>query len=232
MVLEDEIKCLREELGQKMHLAEAANKELEMVVIERDAANAKIEKLDAEICSYDDTFKLYATQQKEKIKCLREELGQKMHLVEAANKKMEMAMIERDESNSKIDKLEAEICSNDDTFKLYATQQIVLQDEIKCLREELGWKMHLVEAANKDFEMVVIERDEANAKIDKLEAELCSCNGKLSDVEKYIQELKASLKKQLVNFETLIELVDNNKTNLNETILTADASFVASSKGF
>ncbi|XP_045822085.1 protein NETWORKED 4B-like [Trifolium pratense] len=94
--------------------------------------------------------------------------------------------------------------------------EMVLEEEINCLREELGQKMHLVEAANKETEMVVIERDEANAKIDKLEADVCSRDDELSNIKKCMEKLQASLKRHLVNFETLKELMVNKKINMNE----------------
>jgi len=53
MVLNDEINSLREELDQRMHDVEVANKELDMVMIERDEANVKIIKHKVEICFND-----------------------------------------------------------------------------------------------------------------------------------------------------------------------------------
>ncbi|CAJ2641745.1 unnamed protein product [Trifolium pratense] len=82
-------------------------------------------------------------------------------------------------------------------------QEKVLEEEINCLREELGKKMHLVEAANKEKEMVVIERNEAKTKIKKLEHEILSCNDILSNTRGYVKELEASLTEIGIIYKTI-----------------------------
>ena len=56
---------------------------------------------------------------------------------------------------------------------MHTTQKMVLNDEINSLREELDQRMHDVEVANKELDMVMIERDEANVKIIKHKVEIC-----------------------------------------------------------
>ncbi|KAK2390950.1 hypothetical protein P8452_28143 [Trifolium repens] len=154
----------------------------------------------------------------EEMNCLKEELSQNLHLVEAGKKELEMAVIERDEANAKIDKLEAEICSSNDKLKLRATQEMVLQDKINCLREELGQKMHLVEAVNKKMKMVVIERDEANAKIDKLKNDILSCEDKSANMYNYVKELEASLTDMTVTYKACREEGKVLKLRLEEQL--------------
>jgi len=113
--------------------------------------------------------------------------------------KLEDCEFRNKELENKLKQYEAEILKKEE---LLATRQMVLQDEISSLREELGQRMHDVEAVNKELNMVVIERDEANVKIDKLQTEICSCGDQISNMTRYIMELK--------------EVGVDKKTTLNE----------------
>jgi chromosome segregation ATPase len=91
--------------------------------------------------------------------------------------------------------------------ELHATQQMVLQDEISSLREELCQRKHDIEASNKEFDKLMIEKDEANTKIDKLNAEIFSNNDQISDFKRYIHELEIRLTKQLeVNYKLKLKV--------------------------
>jgi chromosome segregation ATPase len=189
------------ELASKLEDCQSRNKELENKLSrDRDAIVEKEMVLE------------------EEMNCLKEELSQNMHLVEAGKKELEMAVIERDEANAKIDKLEAEICSSNDKLKLRATQEMVLQDKINCLREELGQKIHLVVAVNKKMKMVVIERDEANAKIDKLKNDIRSCEDKSANMYNYVKELEASLTDMTVTYKACREEGKVLKLRLEEQL--------------
>ncbi|KAL5075461.1 hypothetical protein RYX36_014445 [Vicia faba] len=75
------------------------------------------------------------------------------------------------ELENKLRQYEAENMKQEE---LHATQQVVLQDENNYLWEELGKRTEDIEAVTKELYMVMIERDEANVKIDRLEAEICT----------------------------------------------------------
>ncbi|CAI8606800.1 unnamed protein product [Vicia faba] len=75
------------------------------------------------------------------------------------------------ELENKLRQYEAEKLKQEE---LQVTQQVVLQDENNYLWEELGKRTEDIEAVTKELYMVMIERDEANVKIDRLEAEICT----------------------------------------------------------
>ncbi|CAI8606798.1 unnamed protein product [Vicia faba] len=75
------------------------------------------------------------------------------------------------ELENKLRQYEAEKLKQEE---LHATQQVVLQNENNYLWEELGKRTEDIEAVTKELYMVMIERDEANVKIDRLEAEICT----------------------------------------------------------
>nr|ACU23753.1 unknown [Glycine max] len=77
--------------------------------------------------------------------------------------------------------------------ELLATQQMDLQGEISCLKEELDQRRHDVEAVNKEFDrhkqkcdVLMTEKDEANAKIHNLMAETRDRNNYIANLERDI----------------------------------------------
>jgi len=96
--------------------------------------------------------------------------------------------------------------------ELNATQQMALEDEICYLREELGQRKHDVEAAKKGFDMLMIERDEDNVKIAELQAQIWSHEDEISNMKRYIRELKVGLKELEINKTTLDQV--NHKLTL------------------
>jgi chromosome segregation ATPase len=118
--------------------------------------------------------------------------------------KLEKCESRNNELENKLRQYEAEKLKQEE---LHATQQMVLQDEISSLREELCRRKHDVEAANKEFDKLMIEKDEANTKIDKLNAEIFSNNDQISDFKRYIHELEIRLTKQLeVNYKLKLKV--------------------------
>ncbi|XP_045820082.1 CAP-Gly domain-containing linker protein 1-like [Trifolium pratense] len=188
-----DISKLNMELTSKLKDCQSRNKELENKLSrDRDAKVAQEMVLE------------------EEINCLREELGQKMHLVEAANKEKEMVVIERNEAKAKIKKLEHEIFScKAEKLKhadLHATQQKFLQDEIMSLRKEHGQRM----------DMVMVELDEANVMIANLKAEICSRDDKISNMKKHTDDVKTSLKGLMIDYDTALKEVNDLKLKVGE----------------
>jgi chromosome segregation ATPase len=118
--------------------------------------------------------------------------------------KLEKCESRNNELENKLRQYEAEKLKQEE---LHATQQMVLQDEISSLREELCQRKHDIEASNKEFDKLMIEKDEANTKIDKLNAEIFSNNDQISDFKRYIHELEIRLTKQLeVNYKLKLKV--------------------------
>lgn len=69
-------------------------------------------------------------------------------------------------------------------LKQYEAEKDILHDENGYLWEELDKRTQDVEAVNKELDMVMIERDEANVEIDRLEAEICSQKFQLFNMNK------------------------------------------------
>ncbi|XP_054793927.1 protein NETWORKED 4B-like [Prosopis cineraria] len=72
-----------------------------------------------------------------------------------------------------------------------AAQEMVLQGEISCLKEELGERRHDIEALNKEidshkhkYDMIVAENDGANARIHKLIADARTRDNQIKNMEK------------------------------------------------
>ncbi|RHN40080.1 hypothetical protein MtrunA17_Chr8g0350861 [Medicago truncatula] len=103
------------------------------------------------------------------------------------------------ELENKLRQYEAEKMKQEE---LNATQQMILHNEISSLREDLGQRKHDVEGANKEFDKLMTERDEGNAKIDKILTEICSHDDQISDMKNYIWELKVRLKELMVDYKT------------------------------
>ncbi|CAL5183631.1 unnamed protein product [Lathyrus oleraceus] len=69
-------------------------------------------------------------------------------------------------------------------LKQYEAEKVILHDENRYVWEELDKRTQDVEAVNMELYMVMIERDEANVKIDRLEAEICNQKFQLFNMNK------------------------------------------------
>ena len=107
--------------------------------------------------------------------------------------------------------------------ELHATQQMVLQGEISCLKEELGRRRHDVEAVNKEFDkhkqkydMLMTEKDGANAKIHKLMAEVSFRDNQITNMERELFQLRAQEADLVSVSETRLNLVNELKLKVEE----------------
>ncbi|XP_015944968.1 protein NETWORKED 4B [Arachis duranensis] len=105
----------------------------------------------------------------------------------------------------------------------HATEKMALQGEISCLKEELGQRRHDVEAVNMEFDkhkqkydMLTTERDEANAKIDKLMAELSFRDNQITEGDRELSQLRAQNAELISVSETRKNLIDELKMNVEE----------------
>jgi len=210
-----EIEVVRKELGSKSHeihqlqgwlkvaLENMAKSDLELVserkrnqmlrdlvtIYETNETNHKqeVQKLNSEILDLQAKFSLEKDELNFDIANLSKmkiQLTSKLEYCESINKELE----------SKLPKYVAENLKQEE---MHSTQQMVLQDGINSLRE-LGRRTHDIEDLNRELDMVMIERDEADVKNDKLKVEICSCDDQITNTKTYIRELKASLKEQVI----------------------------------
>ncbi|XP_057458993.1 protein NETWORKED 4B-like isoform X2 [Lotus japonicus] len=107
--------------------------------------------------------------------------------------------------------------------ELHASQQRALQDEISSLKEELGLRSHEIEGVNKEFDrhkqnydMLMTERDGANATIDKLKAELSFRDNQIADVERKLVEIRTQQAELISGSETKLNLVNQLKLKVEE----------------
>ncbi|XP_058722472.1 protein NETWORKED 4B-like [Vicia villosa] len=121
--------------------------------------------------------------------------------------------------NSLENKLRQGEAENLEQKELYATQQLVIQSQISSLKEELRQRKDDVETVNKEFDghkqkfdMLMTERDEANAMIDKLKAEITFRDDQIENMKKELfqlstqqLELKLKVEKQNVVISDLNE---------------------------
>ncbi|MED6148588.1 hypothetical protein PIB30_054506 [Stylosanthes scabra] len=103
------------------------------------------------------------------------------------------------------------------------TEQRALMGEISCLKEELDQRRHDIEAVNIDFDkhklkydMLATERDEANAKIDKLTAEISFRDNRIKEMEKELSLLRAQNTELISISEARNNLVNELKMNKEE----------------
>ncbi|XP_028796164.1 protein NETWORKED 4B-like [Neltuma alba] len=111
---------------------------------------------------------------------------------------------------SKLEECEAEKLK---LRELHATQQLLLEGEITRLKEELGQNICDIEALNKEFDrykhkydVLMTEKDEANARIHKLEAEVSFRDNQIENKERELSQL---LKQQA-------ELSSESETKMNQ----------------
>lgn len=84
--------------------------------------------------------------------------------------------------------------------EMYAARQLILEGEVARLKEELGQKRYNIETLNKEFDgqkhkhdMLMTEKDEANAMIHKLEAELSYRDNQIENKERELSQLRMQL---------------------------------------
>ncbi|MED6137029.1 hypothetical protein PIB30_061185 [Stylosanthes scabra] len=105
----------------------------------------------------------------------------------------------------------------------HATEQKALMGEISCLKEELDQRRHDIEAFNMDFDkhklkydMLATERDEGNAKIDKLTAEISFRDNRIEEMERELSQLRAQHTELISISEARNNLVNELKMNEEE----------------
>jgi chromosome segregation ATPase len=225
--LEDEIEMLKKELSNKASETHQLQGQLKVTQENMDKSELElvsgrkqihmlgelvrmhrkeVQKLKSEMLISQDKFSSEKDELQFNIDSLlstKIQLTSKLEDCESRNKELE----------NKLRQHEAEILKQEE---LLATRQMVLQDEISSVREELGQRMHDVEAVNKELNMVVIERDEANVEINKLLTEICSCGDQISNMTRYIMELKVSLKEVGVDKKATLNEVNKLKLRVGE----------------
>ncbi|XP_058753118.1 uncharacterized protein LOC131626304 [Vicia villosa] len=140
---------------------------------------------------------------------LRKQLTSKLEEFETRNKELEKkVMLHGAEKSSQ--------------NKLHYAEVKLLQNEISCLKKELGERMNDAKAANMESNKVRIEINEANGKIDKLKTEICSRGDQISHMKNHIDELNTSLKELEVHYRTKVN--DENKLIMRVEELEKEAS--------
>ncbi|KAK4273751.1 hypothetical protein QN277_017087 [Acacia crassicarpa] len=81
--------------------------------------------------------------------------------------------------------------------ELHAAQQLLLEGEVPRLKEEVGQKKYDIEGLNKEFDrhkhkydMLMAEKDEANATIHKLEAEVSFRDNQIENKERELSQFR------------------------------------------
>ncbi|CAL0305351.1 unnamed protein product [Lupinus luteus] len=107
--------------------------------------------------------------------------------------------------------------------KLNASQQMVLQGRISSLKEELDQGRHDVETVNKDFDehkqkysMLMTVKDGANAKIDKLMAEVSSRDNRIVNLKRELLQLQAQQAELISGSEARLNVVNELKLKVEE----------------
>ncbi|KAH1255518.1 Protein NETWORKED 4A [Glycine max] len=107
--------------------------------------------------------------------------------------------------------------------ELLATQQMVLQGEISCLKEELDQRRHDVEAVNKEFDrhrqkydVLMTEKDEANAKIHNLMAETRDRDNHIANLEREIIQVCEQKAELITGSAATLNLVNELKLKVDE----------------
>jgi chromosome segregation ATPase len=100
---------------------------------------------------------------------------------------------------------------------------MVMQGEISSLKEELSQRRHEVEAVNKGFDkhkqkfdMLMTEKDEANAKIDKLKAEISFRDDQIENMERELFQQRTQQAELTAESETRLNLLNELKLKVEE----------------
>ncbi|OIV98082.1 hypothetical protein TanjilG_09575 [Lupinus angustifolius] len=165
------------------------------------------------------------------------------HVLERKKLKAEKEQLHSDvKSKSKVQKqMESRLREGEDRSKLFeskskqsedekleleelnASQQMVLQGQISSLKEELDQGRHDVETVNKEFDehkqkysMLMTEKDGANAKIDKLVAEVSSGDNQIANMKRELLQVQAQQAELISGFEAKLNLVNELKLKVEE----------------
>lgn len=133
--------------------------------------------------------------------------------------------LEKDQLHSDIGRLSEENRQLEELKleELLATQQMILQDEINCLKEDFDQRIHDVEAVNKEFDrhkqkydMLMTEKNEANAKIHNLMAEASSRENIIANMEREVIQLRGQKAELISGSVATLNLVNELKLKVNE----------------
>jgi len=166
-----------------------------------------VQKLNSRMFDLEAKFSLEKDELINKWSCKMSEMEKQL------TSKLEDCESRNSELENKLRQYEAEKMKNEE---LNATQQMALEDTICYLREELGQRKHDVEAAKNKFDMLMIERDEGYVKIDELQAEIWSHEDQISNMKRYIRELKVGLKELEINKTTLDQVIQKLTLRVGE----------------
>jgi len=177
------------QLISKLEDCESRNKELENKLSQYEAEKLKQEEL-------------HATQQmtlQDEVNSLREELEQKMHNIEAVNRKLGMVTIERDDLDAKIDNLKVKICSRD--AKIIKKKEYIHETNASL-------RTLVVE-----YESALSEVDKLKLRVEELEKEVTRQNGVISDgaeeKKEAIRQLSCSLEHYRSKYYDLLQAFNN-----------------------
>ncbi|TKY73961.1 NETWORKED 4A [Spatholobus suberectus] len=173
----------------------------------------EVQKLKAEMLDDQAQFSLEKYQLHYDIARLSEEniqLSSRLEEYESRSNELENKSRQFEEEKLKLD-------------ELLATQQMVLQGEISCLKEELDQRKHDVEAVNKEFDrhkhkydMLMTEKYEANAKIDNLMAEASFRDNQIANMERELFQLRGEKAELISGSAATVSLVNELKLKVNE----------------
>ncbi|CAJ2641741.1 unnamed protein product [Trifolium pratense] len=219
-ISKDEIAILRMELNSKSCETDLLHGQLKVT------AQSALELL-AENRKLGDLVKMYEaneTNHEQEVRKLKSELldwQAKFSFDIASLSKMNMELTSKlEDCNSRNKKLENKLRQYEaeklNQEELHGTQKIVLQDEIISLRQELEQRMDDAEATDKQLDMVMLELVEANVIIDNFKAEICSRDDKISNMQKYIDDVKTSLKELMMDYNTALNELYNVNLRLGE----------------
>ncbi|RHN40079.1 hypothetical protein MtrunA17_Chr8g0350851 [Medicago truncatula] len=166
-----------------------------------------LQKLNSHMFDLEAKFSLEKDELKNKWTCKMSEMKKQL------TSKLEDCESRNSELENKLRQYEAEKMKNEE---LNATQQMALEDTICYLREELGQRKHEIEASKKGFDMLKIERDEGHVKIAELQAEIWSHEDQISNMNRYIRELKVGLKELEINKTTLNQVIHKLTVRVGE----------------
>ncbi|CAB4271105.1 unnamed protein product [Prunus armeniaca] len=122
--------------------------------------------------------------------------------------------------------------------RMHVAQEMALQDEISGLKVEVAERNGHVEAVNKDFDrfklkydMLMAEKDELNAKVHTVTANLSSRDNQIQEMEGHLRRLNAEHEDMIAGYESARRLVDELKLRVEELQKEVDSQRVAISDG-
>ncbi|CAJ1974533.1 unnamed protein product [Sphenostylis stenocarpa] len=173
----------------------------------------EVKKLKAEMLDAEAQFSLVKSQLHSDIARLSEENIQLDSRLEEYESRSNM--LENKSRQFEAEKLKIE--------ELLVSEQMALQGEINCLKEELDQRRHDVEAVNKEFDMhkhkydmVMTEKDEANAKIHNLMAETRHRDNQIATMEREIIQLREQKAELITGSASTLNVVNELKLKVDE----------------